>query len=202
MTIAVGEVSYPLPVYILAGGKSRRFGSDKARAEFDGLPLLTRLARAAAPVAASITVVADRQDRYADLDLRTIADRIPERGPLGGLHTATEDAKADSWILALTCDLVAFDPGWVVPLFAVARVPILAAAYRDEGWQPFPGLYHTALRTELERRIAEGLLGMRHLLDTIPSATTGLPSDWPRRLQVNTPADLALVSTERHRERS
>lgn len=199
MTAAEGAAGTLLPVYVLAGGKSRRFGSDKARAELDGTPLLARLARAAAPIASRLTVVADRPDKYADLGLRTIADRIPGRGPLGGLLTAAEDADAEPWLLALTCDLVVFDPAWVLPLSSVARPPVLAAAYQNDGWQPFPGLYRPSLRGELERRIAEGRLGMRHLLDTIPSATTRLPPDWPGRPQVNTPEELAAVAAERPR---
>ncbi len=54
-------------VYILAGGKSRRFGSDKARAEAKGVAVIVRVAEALASIAGTVTVVADRAGRYDDL---------------------------------------------------------------------------------------------------------------------------------------
>jgi molybdopterin-guanine dinucleotide biosynthesis protein A len=78
----------PIPVYLLAGGRSSRFGSDKARAELAGVPLILRLAHQVEPVASPLVVVADRRDKYLDLGLTTIADALPGLGPLGGLLTA------------------------------------------------------------------------------------------------------------------
>ena len=63
-----------VPVYILAGGKSSRFGQDKARVQLHGQPLLLHTARMVQAFASSITVVANAVDKYADLGLRTIAD--------------------------------------------------------------------------------------------------------------------------------
>jgi molybdopterin-guanine dinucleotide biosynthesis protein A len=77
--------------YILAGGKSRRFGSDKALAMVEGRPLIARLADRVRPHVARVTVVAERVDKYAHLGLRTIGDVVAGLGPLGGLRTALED---------------------------------------------------------------------------------------------------------------
>ena len=63
-----------LPVYILAGGKSSRLGRDKAMVEIGGEPLLVRVIRSLEPVAASVTVVADRLGKYRNLGIETIAD--------------------------------------------------------------------------------------------------------------------------------
>ena len=48
-----------VPVYILAGGRSSRFGHDKAMARLAGVPLLSRVGTLAAPFASRITVVAE-----------------------------------------------------------------------------------------------------------------------------------------------
>ena len=98
-----------MPVYILAGGRSSRFGSDKARALLDGEPLVARLARQIEPVARRVTVVAEAADTYADLGLRTIADRRPGLGPLAGLEAALLDAtnppkSTADWLILLSCD--------------------------------------------------------------------------------------------------
>ena len=64
-----GSADRRVPVYILAGGRSRRFGRDKARATTGGAALVVRLAELLTPVAQSITVIAGRPGAYDDLGL-------------------------------------------------------------------------------------------------------------------------------------
>ncbi|HEY9840887.1 MAG TPA: NTP transferase domain-containing protein, partial [Candidatus Obscuribacterales bacterium] len=63
-----------LPVYLLAGGRNSRFGSDKARALLGGSPLILQVARLLHPYAADLKVVATTAGAYADLGLETLAD--------------------------------------------------------------------------------------------------------------------------------
>ena len=62
-----------VPAYILAGGRSVRFGSDKARALVEGEPLIRRVADGLAQVTGSITAVAQQADAYADLGVKHVA---------------------------------------------------------------------------------------------------------------------------------
>ena len=101
-----------MPVYILAGGRSRRYGSDKARAPIDGQPLLVRVAQELEAVASSVTVVARSGSDYDDLGLRTIGDSIPDKGPMGGLLAALEDAGPAEWLLITACDWVGIRVAW------------------------------------------------------------------------------------------
>ena len=176
------------PCYVLAGGKSSRFGSDKARAALGGEPLIRRVARAVDPVARAVTVVAERADKYADLGLATIADVVPDRGPLGGVLTALRHA-GDEWVLVVTCDLVGFEPSWVETL-AAARSEARAIAFRSDRWQPFPGLYPAALRREAEAAVASEQLAMGRWLDAVGARAHPLPADWPALVQVNTREEL------------
>ncbi|QNN25200.1 molybdenum cofactor guanylyltransferase [Planctomycetales bacterium ZRK34] len=180
-----------LPVYILAGGRSSRFGSDKARAILDGLPMIQRLVEAANPIAAVIKVVAESPAKYDDLGLDTIVDLIPERGPLGGLHAALADMDQPGWLLLLSCDLLVLKPAWIDTLIAHAQGETQAVAFRaDDRWQPMPGLYHTSIRPVVEQRLAESQLALQGLLREINTVEAHLPPDWPDRLQANIPADI------------
>lgn len=120
-----------LPAYILAGGRSTRFGSDKARAPLDGVPLLARVADTLRTVTAEPIVVADAPDKYADMGLPTIADCYPARGPLGGLHAALADLVARSGaglsetardaaaaLVLVSCDFVVLRAAWLEALGA------------------------------------------------------------------------------------
>lgn len=199
----------PLPVYILAGGKSSRFGSDKARALLEGEALIARLARQVAPIAAGITAVADAADRYADLGLRTIADRRPGLGPLAGLEAALLDLidlpaprrngnegpspkGPFSWLAMLTCDMTAASPGWIGQLHEAATGGAKVICFCDSAGRrhPFPGLYHIDLLAQVQQRLDESALAVQVFIDGVDHAAIPAPADWPNVAQVNTPEDL------------
>jgi molybdenum cofactor guanylyltransferase len=89
---------------ILAGGQSRRFGSDKAEALFGGKALLEHVADALRPQTAEL-VIAGREWP----GLTSVAD-IPEPGlgPLGGLAGALDYAQRNGFdfVLSCGCDLL------------------------------------------------------------------------------------------------
>src|SRR6266404_414333 len=66
--------------FVLAGGKSRRMGRDKASLEWRGHPLLDHMVH--------LLSTASRQVRIIGRD--ELPDRIPDCGPLGGILTALE----------------------------------------------------------------------------------------------------------------
>jgi molybdopterin-guanine dinucleotide biosynthesis protein A len=187
----------PVPAYLLSGGKSSRFGSDKARAEIDGVPLLLRLARRIEPFVSSVVVVADRADRYQDLGLVIIPDLTAGLGPLGGLQAALDHAGGAGWILVASCDLLDLRSDWVEDLGRHATGAAQAVVFRDRYWQAFPGLYHTSLLPEIEQRLRSGDGSMRRLLETVAAVGLALPATWPSVLQANTRADLSAYVAAR-----
>jgi len=186
-----------LPVYILAGGRSSRFGSDKARALFQGRPLLSHVAAMLEPVAASITVVADRMGKYDDLGFRTITDRRPDLGPLGGLDTAIADLPAGSdWMLLCSCDALVIRTAWLTRLIGAITDDRDAVAFRGDRWQPMPALYARPVATTVLQQIEGDHRSMQSLLDRLNVASLPMPDDWPERWQANTPAALREFNAE------
>lgn len=181
------------PAYILAGGRSSRFGSDKARALLHGEPLLLRQARLLTTLGHRVTIVGRWAGQYQDLGLATIGDSEPDLGPRVGLQTALRH-RGEGWLLLSSCDLVVLRDGWLVRLLALAGTPPPPAiAYRDERWQPFPGLYHTSLLSRPELFEHGGLC---QLLDRVGAVAAPLPPDWTAQRQANTPAELQQLATE------
>lgn len=142
-----------LPAYILAGGRSQRFGTDKARAEIAGEPMLLAIARQVDPHVSSVTAIADRAGRYDDLGVRTIADLTPHLGPLGGLLTALRDAQTQdaSHLLLLACDQPRVGQSWILQLRASDDPPDIVAfhAPAPATAYPTPALYATRLDDEV-----------------------------------------------------
>ncbi len=92
---------------IVAGGLSRRFGSDKAAASLRGRPLLQWVRDALAPAVDEIVIVTAAGQAlppmHPALPVTVVEDREPERGPLGGLATGFAVAAAPV-CFAASCD--------------------------------------------------------------------------------------------------
>jgi molybdenum cofactor guanylyltransferase len=172
---------------VLAGGASRRFGSDKVTTLFEGRPLVHHALERVAQVVDDIILVlapdADIPPLPPDLDGRiTIArDPAPHRGPLAGLATAL-DAIADK------PPVIALVVGADMPRLAPAVLQLLVARLEDEPATGAailesdpPATLPMAIAIDLAALAANALLAadrrsLRALLDalhatTIPAAT-------------------------------
>lgn len=187
-----------LPVYIMAGGKSSRFGSDKARALLHGTPLLIYVAQALKNRSQSLTVVAESSGSYDDLGYPTIGDMTPGLGPLGGLQTALHHCKntthehpsSDGWFLFTSCDMMGLQADWVDMLWAGRVSGKLAVAFGPEPWDSLFALYHIDLEAEIEQRIAQQQRAMWRMMEANAQAVPH-PMGWDRVSSINTPEALA-----------
>ena len=133
---------------VLAGGRSLRMGRDKATLVFDGETLLQRTVRALGAVADEVVVVSAPGTAFADLHapvpLRVVADPIEGAGPLVGIATGLEAARAPIAIvvgvdmpflqpalLRLLAERVAAGARWVLPIAAQRPQPLCSAFARD-----------------------------------------------------------------------
>lgn len=184
--------------YVLAGGKSSRFGSDKARAELDDIALIVRVADVLRAEGREVVAVSDLPGKYANLGLETLADRRPGLGPLAGIEAALEDRLSrygEGWIVVASCDLAGLKATWVDEI--VGRLGEIepdtgAVAFRQDFWQPFPGAYHTRLLPLVSERLDVGEGSFQQLLSDSRAGAFALPlpPDWPAIVQVNTPEEL------------
>jgi molybdopterin-guanine dinucleotide biosynthesis protein A len=184
-----------LPVYLLAGGRASRFGSDKARALYQHQPLLCHGATAVAPWAASLKVIADQADKYADLGFFTLADQVPGAGPMGGLATALADAPS-GYVLVGSCDVLGLTPSLLQPLLEAPR-KALALAFYAQHWQPLWALYHTDLLPEVAARLQRGERALWRLLEAVGAQAIGGSQFAANVYPINTPQDLARFETMR-----
>jgi molybdopterin-guanine dinucleotide biosynthesis protein A len=164
---------------VLAGGRSRRFGSDKAAALFDGTTLIDH-AIAALVAQCDAVVVCGRDGPNA------IGDRPgPDLGPLGGLNGALHHAAANGFdaVVSVPCDMPILPHDLVARLQAAGTTSFVTAA-------PVIGLWPARLASELDIHLAEG--GDRSMwrwtarVAAMPAIIDGLAN-------VNTPNDLARL---------
>lgn len=179
-----------IPAYILAGGKSSRFGRDKARAAVDGIPLIVQVAKTIRPAVSSVSVVADVDDKYADLGLRTIGDLMPGLGPLAGLHAALADMTTDGWMVLLSCDFIGVKTEWIRRLTECVREDARIVLFRDMRWEPLLALYHTSVKAAVDVHIKREHRPMWALVEAVEHVVVPAPADWTGLRNVNVPADI------------
>jgi molybdopterin-guanine dinucleotide biosynthesis protein A len=89
---------------ILAGGKSTRFGKNKALVEVDGIRLIERVIRVMGSVFQRLILITNAPHEYAYLKLPMVEDLIKGLGPLGGLYTGLETISNEAGFF-VACDM-------------------------------------------------------------------------------------------------
>ena len=165
-----GNVSEtPLSGLILAGGRSRRMGTDKALLSYHGenqiLHTATLLKEHCREVFLSCR--SDQEDSYASFGLPVITDRYLETGPAGGLLSAQQRHPQTAW-LAVACDMPFLDAALLGELLE-NRMPLrFATAFRIPGsgkFEPLSACYEPKSRAALLAGHAEGNHSLQALLE-------------------------------------
>lgn len=129
---------------IVAGGRSTRFGSDKALAVLDGRPLIEHVIAGMAPQVDEILVCGREWS-----GLPSVPDRPrPDLGPLGGIAAALAYAGQHGFDMVLTagCDVLPVPPDLAARLLPA---PALFAT------QPLFGLWPVSLLPLIDRQIEQ-----------------------------------------------
>ena len=182
---------------ILAGGRSRRMGVDKATLVWDGEPILGRLVRRLAPPAGPTRILA-RPDQSIMLPEGAVRLDDPDgsEGPLSGLVALSRTFPAEP-VLVVPCDMPDLPSGLGAALAEAlddggADGAVVAPDGRPE---PFPCLMGPAAWSAVraawdagERR-ADAWWRSARLVHVDPAAA--FPEAWPQGfLNANEPSDL------------
>ncbi len=184
-------MSIALEAFILCGGRSSRFGTDKARILIEQKPLLQRIANQLSSRVASVRAVSREPSMYDDLGVKTLVDRFPGSGPLAGIQRALEEVDKDQWILLVSCDMVDWNDRWLDALLQNIDAKVDVVAFRDKLWQPFPALYHPALLPLITSHLENNQRSVQRLLQDNASRVKSVsPDGLPPMISVNTPEEL------------
>jgi molybdopterin-guanine dinucleotide biosynthesis protein A len=182
---------------IMAGGKSKRMGQDKAWIELDGEPLIKRVADVLAALADEVIVVAN-DPRYESLGLRVVRDRWPHGGALGGIATGIGAATHDT-VLVAACDMPFLSVDvWRVLLGHAGEADVVIPKIGAE-YETMHALYTKACVPQMARAIAENRLRVISFFDQVrvlPIEEPELRAADPTLrsfTNVNTPEELASV---------
>jgi molybdopterin-guanine dinucleotide biosynthesis protein A len=105
---------------VLAGGESRRMGTDKAFLEVGGIPSVQRVLNVLETLSDDLIIVTNSPERYAGLPARLVSDVYPGKGALGGIYSGLLVARHD-YALAVACDMPLLNPRLLRYLVSLAE---------------------------------------------------------------------------------
>ena len=198
--------SFECEGFVLAGGASSRFGSEKSLALLGATPLIDHAIRLLSHVASRVRIAGARTQSLGDF-APIVHDISPDSGPLGGVFAGLQ-AAASEYSLFLPVDLPLIPPQLIHALLARAsRTHAPVTCLRLNGHlEPFPALVHRSIRPQVSAALAAHASCAR-----LWSSLTGLDSPAVESLQqaaqlprlpippslwwrsANTPADLAFL---------
>jgi molybdenum cofactor guanylyltransferase len=161
-----------LSAFILAGGKSRRMGTDKAFILLDGRTLLARMLDLARRVTSNVYIVGDPA-KFAPF-APTIEDIFPGCGPLAGIHAALRSSRTDlNVVLAVDVPFVSL----ALLSYLVSRAKNLDAAVTlpraAGGFQPLCAVYRRSFAGAAEKALGGGRYKIDGLFDQTNTLIVG-----------------------------
>ena len=159
--------------FILAGGESRRMGTEKARLVLAGQSFVERIARELSCVSSSIKVVGDKvspAELNLPIDIQSAPDIYPQWGALGGVHAALS-ACTESWALVVACDFPYVTGELFASLASVRQGFDAVAPIQQDGIpQPLCSLYRVEPCLTLAERLVKS--GERKPITLLQSVLT------------------------------
>ena len=189
-----------LTILILCGGKSSRMGQDKALLEFQGIPLLRKIALLGLECTDQVGLITPSPPTtYLSIAPRGcyfITEETPTQGPLlafaQGLASVTRE-----WVLLLACDLPLLQAdivkSWSNSLAHLPDTVLALVPHHDGHWHPLCGFYRSRCLGILRGFIDQGGTSFQAWLDT--AWVQVLPVENPDVLfNCNTPEDWQILT--------
>jgi len=186
---------------LLAGGKSRRMGTDKRGIVFNGQTLVTRVLTVLESLFTEVLIVLAEDDLSVTTSVgRVVTDLIPHCATAGGLFTGLSCAKNDV-VFVVACDMPFLKPEVITHMASQVKGVDITVANLTTGIQPLHGFYRKSCLPVLERMIHAKDLTVQHLLDDSTLSIrvleegelTALDPHLLSFMNVNTPADLEMA---------
>lgn len=198
----------PISAAILAGGQSRRMGTDKALVSLlpGGPPLLEIVIERLRPLTDDLFIVATDRPAYARFGVPVHPDCYGATGVLGGIGSALRYARHEH-CLVVGCDMPFLDHDLLQGLIAGisgadAVVPRIAGKSRQGGstvLQPLHAVYSRRCLLAVERALRQGRLQAIAFLPDVHVRVIGeralrrLDPNLRSLVSVNTPEMLAAA---------
>lgn len=179
---------------ILAGGESRRMGSNKSLLPLAGARFIDQVYRRMIGLFDEVIIVTNTPDLYKEIPCRKVPDIYYAQGSLAGLHSGLSHAKSEK-IFVAACDMPFISPAVVKQICARADQGDVVIPYSSNGHEPLHALYSKKCLPAMEQVLDAGVKRIIAFFDKVEKVE--LPASDIRRIDpeeksfqnINTPED-------------
>ena len=151
---------------IMAGGRSRRLGVNKAFLQIQGRPVIERVLETISSLVSPVRIITNSPGEYQYLGAEVAADIRPGCGPLSGIHTALSLSPTE-YVLVVSCDLPLLTADSLRPL--LSEYPGFdITMYKHTLFEPLCAIYRRTCLPALEELIDHGEY---RIIDLFPALT-------------------------------
>jgi len=184
---------------VLAGGKSLRFGKNKAFQQLGGKRFIDLAIESLLPFCDPVMVVAGEIEPYLDTGVMLVKDIIPNQGPLGGIYTALLLSPAE-WVFVKATDMPFLVPEMASLIIGAKNGFDVVVPKMNDYYDPLLAMYNRRCLPVIARQLQEP--DKRQVVDFYRKIKVRAiaEEEWrrvdPNGLSfknVNTPSDLAEI---------
>ena len=180
----------PISTFILIGGKSERFGSEKWRANINGKSVLDRIWDACMHFEERVVIGKEKPKNFKK---PFICDQLEIQAPINGLYTAIQHTEHD-WIQLVSCDLPLIEADVFQMLWnSNAQESDIVIPFSNNRYQVTCALYHKRTLNYLESAINENDFSLLSLIKNLKITKVNFNSD-KRFWNMNTKKNLGEIS--------
>jgi len=151
---------------VLAGGHSRRMGTDKSMLPIDGRPMIEHICRQLRGTFARVLISANDTKKFSFLGLDIIPDRVPDQGPLMAVASALEASNSELNLI-VGCDVPRIRLPVVRRMLAEAeKADIVVPVTGDGNKQPLFAVYRRSIRGSMNEVLESGGRRISHVYDS------------------------------------
>jgi molybdopterin-guanine dinucleotide biosynthesis protein A len=134
------------------GGKSRRYGRNKALEVFQGERLIDRQVRTVRSLFPEVLAVTNDPELYLHLDVTIVRDIIPRQGPLGGIYTGLFFAQGKR-VFVTACDMPFVQPPVVRRMMELAGEYDIVVPEKEAGLEPLHAIYSSRCLPHMKKML-------------------------------------------------
>ena len=181
---------------VLAGGKSSRFGSNKALALLHGKPLIKHVADTVTSIFHDCLLVTNTPEQYGFLDMPMVGDRYQNMGPLAGIHAALLQITTPR-AFVVACDMPCLSTELIRYLCDLNEQEYdVIIPWHEKGQEPLFGIYHKksvpVIESYLKRKNCQIIRALEdlHVRRVAEGEIFAITGDFACFKNINRPADL------------